>query len=178
MNERQYFEIEMEMETDSQRVVEVWTLEAASIKGDRVCNIGLPVWCYNPLWMGSTRGTATTAFLVVILPDRNNKPNILVGIHSLSPSFIRFVRSTLMLTAKDTRRVVELWMWDASPPDGNIWFQRRRQLWKGILKSLIHWGGDDRSMWDQTKDYWFLGQGLTLFQIGLWAVHGKFRQEG
>ena len=68
--ERQYFEIETE--TDVQRVVDPWTRNAPPPEGGGVFNIVRPVWCRNPLWAGSTRGTTATASWAVIWPAGNN----------------------------------------------------------------------------------------------------------
>ena len=158
------------MKTDTRSVFDLWTRDAPHPEGDGVYNIGLSVQCLNPLWSVRTIGTADSASCAVIWPTGHNKPNIPAGLRSLSPSWIRFVRSILTLAAKDARRVVEPWTRDAPPPDGNVWVWRRLRARKGLLQSPILLGGGDSFMWYQPKRVVFGGQGLIIFQIGLWAV--------
>ena len=161
------------METNAWRVVDPWMKATPTSEGYGVYNIGWPVQCRNPLWAGRIWGT-TAASWAVIWPSGNNEPKIPAGLHSLSTPWIKFVRRTLTLTAKDALRVVQPLIWDVPHLDENVWFRRRQQEQKGLPQSLICWGGCDRRMGDQSKEDGFGGQGLILFQIGLWAVQGQF----
>ena len=166
------------MKTNTRSVVEPWMRNTPPPEGGGVCNIGLLVLCHNPLWTGRKIGTAAAASWAVIWPDGNKKTKRPAGLWSLSPPCIWFVRRTLTLTTKEVRRIFDTWMWDAPPPDGNTWVRQIRRVWKGLLQSLIRWGGGDRRMGDQSRECGFGGQGLIIFQITLWAVQGRFVQEG
>ena len=128
------------METKNRRMVEPWMWCATPSEGDGVCNIGWPVRFCDLIWVGRARGNAVAASWAVIWPDGNNEPKSPEGIDIISLSWIRFVSPTLALTAKDAQSVVETWMQDALPPNGNIWVWGKRQSRKGLLRSLIHWG--------------------------------------
>ena len=102
----------------------------------------------------------------------NNEPKIPTGLRSLSCPWIRFVRRTLILTVKDYQCVFESWMLDSPPPDGNIRVLRIFQAQKGLLKSLIRWGGGDRHVGYQIKEEWYLGQGRSQNLASLaWTFH-------
>ena len=146
LNEEQYFDIEIEMERNAWRVVDMWMWDTPPPEGDGAWNIGRLVRWHNPLWMGRTIGTTSADSWAVILPDVNNESKIPAGIHSLSPSWIRFVRRTLTLTVKGAWRVVEPLLWDDPPPDGNIWVRQRWIMKKGLLRSIIFWEDGDRCM--------------------------------
>ena len=165
------------METDTLCIHNPWTWYAPPPEGGGFCNIFQMVRCRNPLWEGSTRGTNIAASQAVILLSGDNEPKIHIGLHIISPPWIIFVSSTLILSSKYARSVVKLWTWDAPPPDGNFWFWRRRWAQKWIMQSLIWWGGSDRRIGDRTKEEGLGGQGLLLFQIVIWAFQGQFGQE-
>ena len=173
LNEQLYFDIETYMETDTWRVFKPWTRYAPPPEGGGVFNIGRPVRCRNPLWEGRTRDTFAASSRAMIWPVGNNGPNC-----SLFLPWIKFVRRTLTLIAKDTWRVVDQWTWDTPTTDGNVWVWRIRQAQKGLLQSPICWGCGDRCMGDQLKEDGFGGKVLLQFQIRLWAVQGQFGQEG
>ena len=141
LNEQQYFDIETDTETYTRRVVELWTQDSPPPIGYEVFNIGLPVRCRNPLWEGSTIGTAAAASWAVILPAGNNEAKSPAGLCSLSTPWIGFVGRTLELTEKGDRSVVDPWTRDAPPPDGKVWFRRRRWAQKGLLEIKIRCGG-------------------------------------
>ena len=90
MNQRQYFEIEVEMETNAWRVDDPWMRDAPPPEGDGVSNIGQPVRCRTPLREGRTWGTAAASW-TVIWPDGNNEPKSPAVLHSLSFSPLGYV---------------------------------------------------------------------------------------
>ena len=140
------------MEKNARRVVEPWIPDAPPLEEDGVWNISRPVRWHNHLWEERTRGTAAAFSQAMIWPAGNNKPKSPAGLCSLSSPCIRFVRSTLMLKAKDARHVFDPWIWDAPTPDGNVWVWQRQQAQKGLLQSLILWGGGHRHMGDKPKE--------------------------
>ena len=165
------------MDTNARHVVNPLIQYAPPPEGGEFFNIGRPVRCCNPFWVGMTRGNVATTSWAAIWPAGNNEPKSPTVLCRLYPPRIRFSKRTLALTAKDGRRIFEPWIQDAPPPDGNVWVQRIWQAQKVLLQGLIRWGGGDRRMVDQPKEEKFRGQGLILFQIVLWALQGRFVQE-
>ena len=145
LNEQQYFQIETETETetDDHHIFEPWTRDAPTPEGGGIWNIGLLVQCRGILWEGSKIGSAAAASWAVIWMSGNNEPKIPASICSLSLPWIRLVRRIFILALLEnyTRHVVETWMWDAPPHDGNIWILRRLWAKKGLLQSPICWWG-------------------------------------
>ena len=129
------------MDTNARHVVNPLIQYAPPPEGGEFFNIGRPVRCCNPFWVGMTRGNVATTSWAAIWPAGNNEPKSPTVLCRLYPPRIRFSKRTLALTAKDGRRIVEPWIQDAPPPDGNVWVQRIWQAQKVLLQGLIRWGG-------------------------------------
>ena len=72
LNEQQYFDMEMETEADTLRVVETWIQDAPTPERYEVYNIGWTVQWRYPIWAGRTRGTVNSASWAAIWPSGNN----------------------------------------------------------------------------------------------------------
>ena len=95
LNEEQYFDIEIEMERNAWRVVDMWMWDTPPPEGGVVCNIGQLVRCFKLLWDGSTRGTATAVSWAVSWLDGNNNQYLTTD----PPSYIFFFCALKKLTA-------------------------------------------------------------------------------